>query len=215
MFLFLFTSCSSTKLPDELNYLIKKYPELKEMEESYEHRNLDPESIDISQDLKKYVFPSFIQWDKRWAFLEYNGSFMAQEGNIPTAMSSIYTKLTGDTSLNPYEMGRFFEKRKWTINNMGTSWNAIEKGSLELGLEYKVISSSKLDIDNSLSTNKILLASVGRGDFTKDSGLVIIYAKQDGKYKISDPLSKINSNKLWSYEKLQEQIIHLWAFSKM
>lgn len=214
-FIFILAGCSSNeKLPDDLLFMIKKYPEISSARSSFEERNLDPDKINIEKDIRDKKFPSFIQWDNRWGYLPYNGSILAKEGNIPTALSSIYCHLKSDTPINPYQMGKFFEDRKWTIKNMGTSWNAIEKGGLTLGLRYKVISSSEIDMTNNIRQGKILLASVGQGDFTKDSGLIIIYGKNKDKFLISDPLSIKNSESLWEHEILENQIIHIWAFSR-
>lgn len=213
--LLIFVGCSSNKdIPNDLLFMMKKYPEISILKDSFNQRNLDPDKIDIIKDLNDKKFPSFIQWDNRWGYLTYNGSILAKEGNIPTAMSSIYCHFFKDTPIDPYQMGKFFEDRKWAIKNMGTSWNAIEKGSLTLGLRYKVISSSEIDMTNNLRQGKILLASVGQGDFTKDSGLIIIYGKNKDKFLISDPLSMKNSESLWDYETLNRQIIHIWAFSR-
>ncbi|MDO5027193.1 MAG: hypothetical protein Q4E50_05120 [Tissierellia bacterium] len=214
LFIYILAACYKGKLPDDLEFMIKKYPELAVMEETFEKRNLDPAKIDIRKDLKSGQFPSFLQWDDRWAYLAYNGSIMAVEGNIPTAMSSIYCHFIKDKPIDPYQMGQFFEKNNWTVTNMGTSWNAIEKGSLYLGLKYKVVTASERDLVNNLNQGKILLASVVGGDFTKDSGLIIIYGLKDGKYLVSDPLSKKNSASLWDHKNLYNQIIHIWAFSR-
>ncbi len=212
--LFALVGCSFGKLPDEAEFMIKKYPELALMRESFSKKNLDPDKIDVSEDLNKKNFPSFIQWDDRWAYLPYNGSIMVAEGNIPTALSSIYCHYFNDKPINPYQMGQYFENNGWTVSKMGTSWNAIEKGSLYLGLKYKVISPSEIDMTNNLKKGNVLLASVGSGDFTEDSGLIIIYGKSGNKFKVSDPLSRKNSESLWDYKTLYDQIIHMWAFNK-
>lgn len=213
-YIFILVGCkSNNKIPDDLSYMITKYPEISEIRSQFKERNLDPAKINIDKDLKGKMFPSFLQWDNRWAYLPYNGSIMAKEGNIPTALSSIYSHFKREKSMNPYQMGVYFEEKNWAIKNMGTSWNAIEKGSLSLGLKYKVISSTEIDMTNNLRQGKILLASVGKGDFTKDSGLIIIYGKDKDKFLISDPLSKINSQQVWEHETLNNQIIHIWAFS--
>lgn len=212
---FILTSCSSsTRYPDDMEFMMKKYPEIRQHVESFEDENLNPSQIDIKKDLEK-EFPDFRQWDKRWAFLEYNDSIMAKEGNIPTAMASIYCHFTKDEEMNPHRLGQYFEKNLWAVKNVGTTWNAIEKGSYHLGLKYQVLASNKQDIDTALSQNRVLLASVGKGDFTQDSGLIIIYLKMGNAYKISDPLSEKNSNRYWSFDELDKQIIHLWSFSKM
>ena len=135
-----------TSMPDDIDFMINKYPQMEAMYDEFSSRNLIPEDIDVSYDVASKEFPSFIQWDKRWGYLTYIDSFMAVKGNVPAAMSSIYSFLTKDTKMNPYEMGKFFEKEKWTIDTMGTTWQAIEQGSIKLGLTYSVIENSDIRI---------------------------------------------------------------------
>ena len=203
-----------TSMPDDIDFMINKYPQMEAMYDEFSSRNLIPEDIDVSYDVASKEFPSFIQWDKRWGYLTYIDSFMAVKGNVPAAMSSIYSFLTKDTKMNPYEMGKFFEKEKWTIDTMGTTWQAIEQGSIKLGLTYSVIENSDIRINDELERGRIILASVNQGDFTEDSGLIIIYKKVGNEYYISDPLSIENYEKTWSLDKLQNQMIHLWSFDK-
>lgn len=216
VFVVILSGCyDNTQMPDDLDFIIYKYPHMKSMYDEFSSRNLDPNSIDIKSDVEENEFPNFIQWDKRWAYLPYIDSYMAVKGNIPTALSSIYTYLTKNTTMNPYEMAQFFEKEGWGIDSMGTSWQAIEIGSIRLGLTYNVVANNDVRINDELDRGRVLLASVVKGVFTKDSGMIIIYKKVGDKYYISDPLNKENSEKTWSLEDLQNQMIHIWSFSKM
>ena len=42
---------------------------------------------------------------------------------------------------------------------------------------------------------------------------MVIVGYENEQFKINDPFSVENSNKLWSYEQLEGQIKNLWAIS--
>ena len=40
---------------------------------------------------------------------------------------------------------------------------------------------------------------------------MVLVGVEDGKFRVNDPNSVINSQKLWSYEELEGQIRNLWV----
>ena len=58
-----------------------------------------------------------------------------------------------------------------------------------------------------------MVINVGPGDFTLHGHYMVIVGYENEQFKINDPFSVENSNKLWSYEQLEGQIKNLWAIS--
>ena len=53
---------------------------------------------------------------------------------------------------------------------------------------------------------------MGPGDFTATGHFLVLTGWEDGKFRINDPNSRENSERLWAYEEIQDQIRNLWAF---
>ena len=49
------------------------------------------------------------------------------------------------------------------------------------------------------------------GDFTTSGHYIVLAGIEDGKYRVNDPNSYANSEKLWSYEQIEGQIRNLWS----
>ena len=52
------------------------------------------------------------------------------------------------------------------------------------------------------------------GDFTQAGHFIVIYAYEDGVFRVHDPNSIVRSEKTWDYDTLKGQISNLWSFSK-
>jgi hypothetical protein len=59
----------------------------------------------------------------------------------------------------------------------------------------------------------VLIANVKKGDFTKAGHYIVLTGlTKDGKLKVNDPNSRINSRKRWSIQRVSKQIKLLGAF---
>ena len=52
---------------------------------------------------------------------------------------------------------------------------------------------------------------MGPGDFTSTGHFIVLTGYKDGKISVNDPNSHKNSEKLWSYEDIKDQIMNLWV----
>ena len=102
----------------------------------------------------------------------------------------------------------------WYVGEAGgTNWTMFQKGPEKLGLVSKEIPLHAGTIANYVKKGIPVVINVGPGDFTLHGHYMVIVGYEDEKFKINDPFSVENSNKLWSYEKLEGQIKNLWAIS--
>ena len=65
-------------------------------------------------------------------------------------------------------------------------------------------------VDN-LEVNTPIILALGQGDFTTAGDFVVLGGGEDGKFRVNDPNSVINSQRLWSYEELEGQIRNIWV----
>ena len=52
---------------------------------------------------------------------------------------------------------------------------------------------------------------MGAGDFTSTGHYIVITGLKDGMFVVNDPNSVENSEMLWSYERIEDQIRNLWV----
>ena len=55
---------------------------------------------------------------------------------------------------------------------------------------------------------------MSKGYFTTGGHYIVLTDYVDGKIKVNDSNSYINSDKLWKYSDIRGQIRNMWAFSK-
>lgn len=199
-------------IPSELQELVQKNPDAQEFVDNYPNRSQYMGQIDISSDYTEGVIPMFYQWDLRWGYQEYGNGIIALEGCGPTCLSMVAVGLTGNLDYNPkyvadvsYNNG-FYEKNS-------SKWELMCDGAKLFGLTVKELPLWKNSIDQELQQGNPIICIMGPGDFTTDGHFVVITGMENGSYKVNDPNSKTNSEKLWTYEELQEQIKNIWAYS--
>lgn len=175
------------------------------------HETIEPQVYDNPIDAGPY--PYYIQWDERWGFDEYSGAYMASDGCGPTALSMIYSGLTGDMSMDPGVMGQWAKDHGYSAYGNGSYRTIMLDGAQQLGLK-----SSELYLDYNAMVQAIeeghpLIIVVGPGHFTSGGHFLILYAMEDGDFKILDPFNYENTLKTWSYEELAPQIENIWEYS--
>ena len=66
-------------------------------------------------------------------------------------------------------------------------------------------------IRTNLEAGVPVICVMGPGDFTTSGHFIVLTGLDDGKFRVNDPNSIANSEKLWSYEQIAGQIKNLWA----
>ena len=192
----------------------EKYPEAADFALDWDKYHNGSGSIDISAEVHEGEIPLFIQWDKRWGYRVYgSGQFLGFTGCGPTCLSMVYSGLTGNTDMNPYNMAKFSEDGGYYVLGSGTSWSFMTEGASELGLKSKQLNSEKA-LRKALAKGRPVIASMGPGDFT-NAGHFIVFTglSEDGKLMVNDPNSPSNSKKTWDMDEVYPQIKNMWAFS--
>ena len=69
----------------------------------------------------KGKIPLLLQYDKRWGYAKYEDNILAINGCGPTALSMVYTGLTGDNKMTPFKIAEFSSENGYYMEE-GTSW---------------------------------------------------------------------------------------------
>lgn len=181
------------------------------VEHFWENKNTPPADV-VSEDLKKGEIPQLLQWDERWGHVSYGTGYIATCGCGPTAMSMVISGLTGDTSITPVTVARYSEKNGYIDENNNTYWELMSKGGERWGIKSSGGDTSEDFIRKELKAGHPIICSVGPGDFTKKGHFIVLTKYKNGKVKVNDPFSQKNSDKLWKYSKIKDQIKSLWVY---
>ncbi|MBE6923985.1 MAG: hypothetical protein E7466_01930 [Ruminococcaceae bacterium] len=203
--------------PQKLIELLARKPETEEYVCRYPLEYGKDHPIDISGHAADEGVPLFIQWDKQWGYLDYTGNVFGLAGCGPTCMSMIMYHFTRDAKYTPAYMLKFAESNSsYAVKGYGTQWAFFKQGGKELGLDVKELTSEQIKseskIANVLDSGRIIVMNVSPGVFTTVGHYLLVVGYEDGKFRVNDPNSEINSEKLWEFEEFSDQIRMMWSF---
>lgn len=201
--------------PDSLITLYENNPEARQFVLDYKEYKDNNDPIDLSSDVEGGTIPLFIQWDERWGYNKYGDNFLAITGCGPTSLSMVYVGLTGDTSMNPYEIAKKAESEGYYMIGSGSSWNMMTELANELGLSASELGMDENAVRSHLQNNHPIICIMGPGDFTNTGHFIVLTGiAENDEIIVNDPNSRKNSNKTWKFSTFSSQIKDMWVYSK-
>ena len=206
----------TTGYPDYLVSLLDRNKEAKEFVLNYplNKDTYNGVTFNLTEYKNSKTIPLFIQWDNRWGYNKYGTGCIGTSGCGPTALSMVAMYMLNDTTLTPDKMAKFAIKNGYCIPGSGSSWKLMDKGAAKLGIKSTEIANSEKAIKNQLKKGHPIIAIMGKGYFTTGGHFIVFTDYVNGKIKVNDSNSYINSEKLWKYSDIKKQIRNLWAYSK-
>lgn len=197
--------------PESLIALLERNPETEGFVLQYPLERDKVHIIDLSEYEGCETVPLFMQWDPRWGYMRYGSDVAGLTACGPVCLSMAAFYVTGDTSMSPDNMIRFALKNGYCVPGSGTSWTLISQGGEKLGLDVTEIPLDKNRIFANLEAGNPIICAMGPGDFTTSGHFIVMAGCRDGKIRVNDPNSYANSEKLWEYETICDQIQNLWV----
>lgn len=190
------------------------FPEVREFLLNYPlKKDSAPTSSSIAHYDRTNGVPLFIQWDEAWGYTPYGKGVCGISACGAVCLSMVSYYLSGNTEHTPHYMMKFAEDNHHVGSGGGTNWSLFSKGAKDLGYDVKEVPLDEGAIRKKLQAGIPIVVNVGPGDFTRNGHYMVLVDYVDGMIRINDPFSKINSEKLWSYEQIKGQIKNLWAIS--
>ena len=163
---------------------------------------------------RKGEMPYLYQIDPAWSETDYAGGRFAKTGCGPTALSMVYICLTGNTDLDPAQMGQFSTQNGYATDGEGTMWSLMSDGAAQLGLTGTMVSLDPAVLQEELEAGRPVICVMNPGTFT-DIGHFIVLERlgTDGKAVVHDPNSVGRSMRTWDLELICAEAAGAWSFS--
>lgn len=201
--------------PESMVALLERNPETLDFVLHYPLEYGKEREIDLSDDENSQSVPLFMQWDRRWGYIDYGSDVAGITGCGPVCLAMAGYSLTGDEeTFRPDKVIAFALEGGYCEPGSGTSWTLISEGGVKLGLDVTELPLDKSRIIRNLEVDNPIICVMGPGAFTTDGHYIVLTGLEDGKFKVNDPNSRANSGRLWRYEEIQDQIQNLWAIRK-
>lgn len=202
-----------SSLPENIQNLYEKNPDTADFVFSYSELYGTKGKIDLKKHLSSKEVPLFMQWDKRWGYMEYSGDCVGISGCGPVCLSMVALHLTKDEAMSPDKIIEFAADNKYYAYGNGSLWTLISEGGKKLGLNVEELPLSESIIKTNLQEGNPIICIMGPGDFTSSGHFIVMRKYKDGKIWVNDPNSYENSEKGWTYSEIKDQIRNLWACS--
>jgi len=199
------------RYPKSLIALLERNPETKDFVLNYPFREATEVKLP-EVDLEEGV-PLFLQWDPMWGYEKYGSDFLAITGCGPTCLAMAGWYLTGNENMTPHQIAHFAEKNGYYEAGYGSSWTLISEGAGELGLNATELPLVKKKMVDALEGGCPVILAMGPGDFTTTGHYILLTGVEDGAFRVNDPNSIANSQRLWTYEEIEGQIRNIWKIS--
>ena len=204
---------SYSAYPESLIELLERNPETEAFVLEYPLKKDIQEEVYLSE-YENTTVPLFLQWDQRWGYIQYGSDVAGLTGCGPVCLSMAAYYLTGDPAMSPDRIIQFSLDNGYCVPGDGTLWTLISEGGIKLGLDVTEIPLVESRIYANLEAGNPIICVMGPGDFTTTGHYIVLVGLENGLIRVNDPNSIANSQKLWEYEKICDQIRNLWVIRK-
>lgn len=198
--------------PQEIVALLERNPETEDFVLNYPLEHGKPHDAALTEEETAASTPLFLQWDKRWGYLDYGDSVAALSGCGPVSLAMAGYSLTRDEdTFRPDKVIRFALDHGYCVPGNGSKWTLISEGGEELGLDVTELPLDENRMVRALEAGQRIICIMGPGAFTTAGHFIVLTGVEDGKFRVNDPNSREKSQRLWDYAEFADQIRNLWA----
>ena len=202
------------RYPEQLIELLQNNEETADFVFDYPEKK-DTAPADTVGEVVQGQVPLLLQWDERWGYAFYADDMIAVNGCGPTPIAMVAAGLTGDNTVTPYKVAQFSAGNGYYAGDSGTSWTLMTDGAQQFGIYGEEMGLSEDEVFSALENGHPIICSMRPGDFTTTGHFIVLTGIEDGKIRVNDPNSRVRSERLWDYSRLEYQINNLWVYTAM
>lgn len=204
---------TESQYPADIIELLDKNPETVDFVEDYPKKKDDPVATTIGDDYKEGQVPKLYQWDERWGYQQYGTSFIAASGCGPTCLSMVLSSIKKDPSITPAAVASLSEQLGEVDSDNNTMWLLLSDAASTWGVYSEEGLLGEEQVRDTLNSGKLIICSVGPGDFTKIGHFIVLVSYNDGQVEVRDPFNTEHTEKTWTYANIASQIVEMWTFA--
>lgn len=141
------------------------------------------------------------QMDERWASKPYGPrDTIGVSGCGPTSLAIAVSTLS-DQTIDPISMAKWAYDNGYLAEGTGSYHSLIPDGAKHFGLQVQGATvDDKQTIIDALSTGKLVIAIMGKGNFTSSGHFIVLRGVTEaGQILVADPASKKRSEQAWDF----------------
>lgn len=165
------------------------------------------------QEPKITEMPLYYQWDSRWNFVSYGTSTIGKGGCGICSSAMVVSYWTGKSVTPP----KLVEWAYIYHTPQGSSHALYAAVAEHYNLRYKDLGVSKESMVDELKKGHTVIASMGPGEFTSNSHLIVLRTIEKGKIRVNDPndnSNKNHANKKYTPSAIHSEAKHYWSIYK-
>lgn len=165
------------------------------------------------QEPKITVMPLYYQWDSRWSLVPYGTSTIGKGGCGICSSAMVVSYWTGKSVTPP----KLVEWAYIYHTPQGSSHALYAAVAKHYNLRYKDLGLSKESMVDELKKGHTVIASMGPGEFTSNSHLIVLRTIKKGKIRVNDPndnSNKNHANKKYTPDAIHSEAKHYWSIYK-
>ena len=170
---------------------------------------------------------SYLQTDPKWSGLDYSATgektTIGASGCGPTAMAMVLATWA-DPAVTPKTECAWALKHGYKAPRSGTYYGYFEPAGARYGLEVTRLNYSNLygnaasayhaQVRDALERGDLVIACMGKGNWTSSGHYVLVYAIEAGTVFINDPASTKAARTKGSYELFRKQVKYYWVITR-
>lgn len=197
--------------PQSIVSLLERNPETEEFVLDYPLEYGQEHTVDMSRYEDCETVPLFMQWDRQWGYLDYGTDVAGLTACGPVCLSMVAYYYTKDPAMSPDNIIRFAIDNGYCAPGNGSYWSLIDQGGAQLGLDVTTVYIDETVALSNLEAGNPIICVMGPGDFTSSGHFIVMTGVEEGRIRVNDPNSFKNSQKLWDFADIADQIQCMWV----
>lgn len=157
--------------------------------------------------------PLYHQWDSKWKSVSYGSSTIGKGGCGICSSAMVASYWTGK-QITPPKLVKWAYVYHTPAGSSHALYAAVAK---KYNLKYRDLGLSKSEMVKELKKGHTVIASMGPGEFTRNSHLIVLRTIENGKIRVNDPndnATKNHVNKKYTPAAIQSEAKHYWSLYK-
>lgn len=111
------------------------------------------------------------------------------------------------------KVASFGTQHSYVDEENNTYWSFMREAGASWNLSCYEGLLNETQVSAELSAGHPIICSVGPGNFTQIGHFIVLTGYENGNVTVNDPFSKANSETLWNFSQIKDQIRAMWVYS--